>query len=63
MEEYLKDTLQKGRQALAEADPDELLEDFLKFEENASGPTVNEMFAALNTPTKEILNVKPLHRR
>lgn len=63
MEDYLKDALQKGRQALAEADLDELLEDFLEFEENAVGPTVNEMFAALNTPTEEILNVKPLHRR
>jgi hypothetical protein len=63
MEDYLKDTLQKGRQALAEADPDELLKDFLEFEETATGPTVNEMFAALNIPTEEILNVKPLHRR
>jgi len=63
VEEHLKNAHQKARQALAEADPDELLKDFLEFEEHAVGPTVNEMFAALNTPTEEILNVKPLHRR
>lgn len=63
MEDHLKDNLQKARQALAEADLDELLEDFLAFEEHAVGPSVNEMFATLNTPTEEILNVKPLHRR
>lgn len=63
MEDYLKNALQKARQTLAEADPDELLKDFLEFEEHASGPTVNEMFTALHTPTEEILNVKPLHRR
>lgn len=54
MEEYLKDALQKDRQALAEADLDELLEDFLKFEENAVGPTVNEMFALLHIPTSAL---------
>lgn len=63
MDKHLQDALELARQALAKADPDELLKDFLEFEETATGPTVNEMFAALNTPTEEILNVKPLHRR
>lgn len=54
MEDYLLDTLQKGRQALAEADLDELLEEFLEFEEQAVGPTVNEMFALLHTPTSAL---------
>ena len=54
MEEHLKNALQKGRQALAQADSDELLKDFLEFEENAVGPTVNEMFAVLHIPTSAL---------
>ena len=50
MDKHLQDALQKARQALAEADPDELLKDFLEFEETSTGPTVAEMFAALNQP-------------
>ena len=50
MDKHLQDALELARQALAKADPDELLKDFLEFEETSTGPTVAEMFAALNQP-------------
>jgi len=58
MEAYLKDALAAARAALANADLDELLQDFLEFEEHATGPTVEEMFGALNTPTHVIMGLK-----
>jgi hypothetical protein len=53
MEEYLLDILQEARQVLAEADLDELLEDFLAFEETSTGPTVKELFDMLNVSIKD----------
>ena len=53
MDKYLLDALQEARRVLEESNPDELLEDFLEFEETSTGPSVKEMFDMLNVPIKE----------
>lgn len=46
MEKHLQDSLDLLSKALDEADPDELLDDFLKFEEQSNGSiTVDELIA------------------
>lgn len=44
MEQYLIDALAQAKIALESADPQELLDDFLKFEEFSAGPLVKDMF-------------------
>lgn len=55
MESYLKDALDLAREALAKADLDELLQDFLKFEENLEHKFIIERNSIMRTD-QEIIN-------
>lgn len=57
MDAYLQNALMLSQKAFDEADLDKLLNDFLEFEAQACGPTVEEMFDALSLSTNQVFGL------